>query len=190
MLRTDRKTRIALTGAVLLVLSVAGGRYWKENYGLPKRFAVVESEKVFRSGVVTPAQLEYVTHEFGLRSVLSLLDPKAPESIAEKAAAERLGLRWINVPLPGNGASDAAQRARIRAVLLDPSLEPILLHCAAGTNRTGLAAGMYRLYVQHWPLDAVLDEMFTFGFENEPKHRNLLEALRSEAELADAETPP
>jgi len=69
-------------------------------------------------------------------------------------------------------------------VLLDPALRPILVHCAAGVNRTGLAIGMYRLHVEGWTLEQVLEEMRHFGFEDLPKHENLRNALAAEAELA------
>jgi protein-tyrosine phosphatase len=117
--------------------------------------------------------------------VLSLLDANAPETIAERAAAEKLGLRWINVPLPGNGASTPEQRERIKQVLFDDSPSGLLVHCAAGTNRTGLAVGMYRMHRQGWTLDQVRAEMRRFDFEDEPHHENLRQALVAEAALAN-----
>ena len=147
---------------------------------MPKRFGVVEPGRLYRCGEISPAQLEHLAAEYHLRTVLSLLAPDAPESVAERQAAERLGLRWVNVPLPGNGASTAEERTRIKAVLFDLDAGPTLVHCAAGTNRTGLAVGMYRLHRHGWTLEQVLAEMRDFGFEDLPKHENLRQALEAE----------
>ena len=154
----------------------------------PRRFAIVEPGRVYRSGEVTPRQLDHLKREYGIRTVLSLLNPEAPETVAEKEAAERLGLRWVNVPLPGSGASRPEDRARIKEVLLDPDAAPLLVHCAAGTNRTGLAIGLYRLHQQHWTVDQVLDEMRRFDFEDLAKHENLRQALY--AEWQRSQSPP
>ena len=116
--------------------------------------------------------------------MISLLNPDAPESIAEREAAERLGLRWHNIPLRGNGASTPADRDRIRQLLSAPPAEPTLVHCAAGTNRTGLAIGMYRIRHDGWTVEQVIDEMLRFDFENGTHHANLRDALAGEAELA------
>lgn len=173
-----------LLAAGLLVLAGFGGCWWQRYGWLPKRFHVVEPGAVYRCGTLTPAQLARLQQRYGIRTVLSLLNPAARESRLERAAAARLGVRWLNVPLPGDGASTPEQRDRIRAIMLDRSLRPILVHCAAGVNRTGLAIGIYRLHVDGWTLEQVLDEMRRIGFEDLPKHENLRQALADEARLA------
>ncbi len=168
----------------LLILAGFGGCWWQRYGWLPKRFHVVEPGAVYRCGALTPAQLARLQQRYGIRTVLSLLNPAARESRLEKAAAARLGVRYLNVPLPGDGSSTPEQRARIRAIMLDRSLRPILVHCAAGVNRTGLAVGIYRLHVDGWTLEQVLDEMRRIGFEDLPRHENLRQALAAEARLA------
>ena len=167
-MRSSSRRLIWATSAFVVV--IAGALFWFAQRGTPKRFGVVAEGRLYRSGEISPPELEHVAGAYGLRTVLSLLNPDVPESAAERRAAERLGLRWINVPLPGNGASTPAQRERIKAVLFDPEAGPILVHCAAGTNRTGLAVGMYRLHRQGWTLDQVLSEMREYGFEDLPRH--------------------
>jgi protein tyrosine phosphatase (PTP) superfamily phosphohydrolase (DUF442 family) len=138
---------------------------------------------VYRSGKVSPAQLAEVAREHGVKRVLSLLDPAAPESVAERDAAARLGIEWLNVPLRGNGASTPEARDRIREILAQRD-KPLLIHCAAGSNRTGLACGMLRIHEQGWTVEQVIAEMKTYDFEDEPDHENLRQALLAEQELA------
>jgi protein tyrosine/serine phosphatase len=179
------KRRFWLAGGVVVVLlGVAGGALAYQAYRLPKRFAAVAEGHLYRSGEVSPGQLERLQREYGVRRVVSLLNAEAPVTVAERAAAERLGLEWCNVPLPGNGASTPADRERIRALLTDPHAAPTLVHCAAGVNRTGLAVGLYRLHQEHWPLERVLAELQSFGFEDDLKHENLRQALTEESQAA------
>jgi protein tyrosine phosphatase (PTP) superfamily phosphohydrolase (DUF442 family) len=166
----------AVAGAVLVS--------WDLGQRLPKRFAPVVEGRLYRSGAVSPGQLARLARDYGIRSVLSLLDPNAPESIAERQAAERLGIAWHNVPLPGDGASTPAERARLKALLFDVKGMPMVVHCAAGANRTGLAIGLYRLHKQGWTLEEALDEMRRFGFKDRPQHENLRQALAAEAAAA------
>lgn len=186
-MRLRFKRRIWLASGVLVILlGVAGGALAYQAYRLPKRFAAVVEGHLYRSGEVSPGQLERLQRDYGVRRVVCLLNATAPVTVAERAAAERLGLEWQNVSLPGNGASTPADRVRIRTLLTDPDAPPTLVHCAAGVNRTGLAVGLYRLHQDHWPLERVLAELHSFGFENEPRHENLRQALADEAQAAAA----
>lgn len=174
-------------GLILILVGVIGFTIYRYPQLYPKRFGIVTEGQMFRCGDITPGQLKRVTDEYGIRTVLSLLNPDVPVSQAERAAADALGLRWENVPLRGNGASTRADRDRIRAILLDNEARPLLVHCSAGVNRTGLAVGMYRLHVEHWTLDQTLKELRSTDFEDLGTHQNLLDALGEEARLANSE---
>lgn len=182
-LRQSAKVRLA-TFATLLLIGVGGSFAWRAATAWPKRFSAVDPGRVYRCGEVTPDQLSRIAAEYDLRGVLSLLNPGVPESAAERERALKLGLRWNNVPLTGDGASTSADRDRIRAILRDETNLPLLIHCAAGVNRTGLAVGMYRIHAQHWTIEQVEQELLSTDFENEPQHQNLRDALREEANLA------
>ncbi len=177
------RIRAVVLAAVLLVGALLT---WSQLNRYPKRFAVVAPGEIYRSGEVRPPHLERLKAELNLKTVLSLLNPEAPESVAEQEAAERLGIVYLNVPLRGNGASTPPDRDRIREILFDESHRPLLVHCSAGANRTGLTIGMYRLYHDGWTYEQVLAEMKQFDFEDEAHHENLRAALRAEAERAAA----
>lgn len=183
-----RRPRAWMMFAVMLSVPAACALVtlaWYEPL-VPKRFAPVVEGRLYRSGRVEPEQLRHLVEAHQIKSVICLLNAEAPETVAERAEAERLGLDWHNIPLPGDGASTPEERARIRALLAEIGDRATLVHCSAGTNRTGLAIGMYRLHHDGWPLERVMRELRTFDFEDEPHHENLREALRSEAALAAA----
>lgn len=184
-----RDPRVVVAGAVLLAL--LGGTYVVGSYrSVPKRFAPVVDGRIYRSGRITPEQLEYLQRNYGVRTVLSLLNPDAPECAAERDAARTLGLEWRNVPLPGDGESSAQQRDEILRIMRDAESGPLLVHCAAGATRTGLAVGLYRITEQGWPLETALDEMRRFGFEDEPHHESVRQALAAAEEASKPRTPP
>jgi len=178
----SRKRRVVVT-VLALAVCAAGVGVGAACYAnrLPKRFAPVVEGRLYRSGEVSPSQLERLQRDYGIGRVVCLLNSEARVTAAEREAAQRLGVVWENVSLPGDGASTPAERDRIRQLLLDPNAPPTLVHCAAGVNRTGLAVGMYRLHAQHWPLEKVMAELLASDFENEPKHEELRAALVAEA---------
>jgi protein tyrosine/serine phosphatase len=180
------KQRIGLALGLMAAAAVVGVGAWWQSTRLPRRFAPVVDGRLYRSGRVSPAQLERLQRQYGIRRVISLLDADDQATLAEQQAADRLGIEWHNIPLTGDGASTAAERDQLRQLLADPDAPPTLVHCAAGVNRTGLAIGLYRLHCQHWKLEQVLAEMRAFGFEDLPRHENLRQALAAEAEAATA----
>lgn len=152
----------------------------------PKRFAPVVDGRLYRSGELTPRQLEHLHAQYGIDRVICLLNPAATVTQREREAAAKLGIAWENVPLKGDGSSTPEDRDRLRQLISKTALEGrrTLVHCAAGANRTGLAIGMYRIHHDGWTVAEVLEEMRTFDFEDLPKHENLRAALEAEAALA------
>lgn len=182
------KRRIAFLVGLLSVVALSSAAFvWSHYARVPKRFAVVVPDRLYRSGTVTPQQLEWLQREHGIGRVISLLAEDDPVTRAEHTAGDRLGIEWYNIPLRGNGASTPPDRSRILELLTVPDSPPTLVHCAAGVNRTGLAVGLYRLHCQHWTLDEVMAELRSFDFEDLPKHENLRQAL---AEAAAATSAP
>lgn len=153
---------------------------------IPKRFGVVAEGKLYRCGEISSRELAWVQESHGVHTVLSLLNPDVPETQSERIAAEELGLNWLNIGLKGDGSSTPEQRDQIRSIVCDPQNEPLLVHCAAGSNRTGLAIGIYRINVDGWSYEQVLNEMRAYGFDDLPKHENLRAALREEAARAQS----
>ncbi|QOJ15636.1 MAG: tyrosine-protein phosphatase [Planctomycetia bacterium] len=169
-------------GTLLSVMAaLALAATWDTRPDLPRRFGVVEAGELYRSGEISPRQLAHLARERGVRTVISLLDPSAPVSQRERAAAERLGLRWVNIPLRGDGSSTAGDRARILEALERADNGPTLVHCAAGSNRTGLAIGLHRIVRRGWTVERAMEELRSYDFEDLPKHQNLRDALREAA---------
>lgn len=184
-----RRNMVLLAGG-LTILAVAGATLWSNQARVPKRFGVVVAGELYRCGDVTPEQLAQLVQSHHIVAVLSLLNATAPQTIAEREAAKRLGIEWYNVPLTGDGASTPADREKIKRILFAERAGPLLVHCSAGTNRTGLTVGLYRICKQGWTFEQVLAEMKDYDFEDEAHHENLREALKSEAAMVAGQSMP
>ena len=71
-----------------------------------------------------------------------------------------------------------------------PALQPVLVHCRHGSDRTGTMVAIHRIVVEGWTKAQATDEMVNGGFGFHPVWRNLLryidaldvDAIRAEVE--------
>ncbi len=169
-------------GVMLLLAGTATAyvHHWRTVH--PKRLAEVISGRLYRCGRLTPTQLEFVHDHYHFRSIVSLIDPHHPSADKERDWAAANHVQWLSVPLPGDGATTPEQRALLKQLLIDEGAEPpILVHCAAGSSRTGVACALVRICGQGWTADTAIAEMEQFGFRS--KHDRIRVMLRDEAVL-------
>lgn len=184
--KTKQSSRLWVIGLLAVAIGVAGFVGYQQ-WQLPKRFATVEEGRLYRSGEVHPHHLRTLRDDYKIKRIISLLNPDAPISATERAACEELGLEYINIEMRGNGDSTPEARQQVLSLLLGEDDTPTLVHCAAGTNRTGLAIGLYRIHKQGWTYEDVLKEMKRYSFDDLPKHEGMREALREAAETKNAD---
>lgn len=155
---------------------------------VPKRFGVVEQDKIFRSGRIAPHLIRKTLQKHGIKVVVDLTKPdqQNPSWCAEQAVTEELGINRYNFPLCGDGTGDIANYANAIAVIESSKKEnkPVLVHCAAGVQRTGGVIASYRLLVEKQPPATAYAELTRYGWK--PRHdKILLDYLNSHmAELA------
>ncbi len=108
-------------------------------------FAAVEPGLLYRSNHPTPGRLAAMTRRLGLKTVINLRGQARNGSdalVRERAA--RLGLDFIDMALESRGAP---QRDRILRLdqIYRTMRTPALIHCKSGSDRAGLAAGVWVL---------------------------------------------
>jgi len=81
------------------------------------------------------------------------------EMEAERTLAGKLGIGFVNLPMPGDGFGEEAQFRKVLEVIDDPERQPVLVHCARGTCRTGSAVALYRFERDGWTIQDVAAEM-------------------------------
>ncbi|HEY3265384.1 MAG TPA: tyrosine-protein phosphatase [Armatimonadota bacterium] len=158
----------------LAVAALAPCAFAKVPAGLPNFQTVAPG--IYRGAAPTRQGLAALK-AMGVHTVIDLRI--APKTVrAEKAAAERLGLAWMNIPM-GKEAPTRKQVDRLLAALAKAPREPVFVHCQHGADRTGAMIGIYRVQVQKWPFDRAYAEMRRYGFK--PYLTELKNAVRSRA---------
>jgi uncharacterized protein (TIGR01244 family) len=143
---------------------------------------------VLSAGQPTPPQLEHAARA-GLKTVINLRSEAEAGFEWERAAAERLGLRYV--PLPVAGAADLTRENVER---LDRALRealaggPVLLHCASG-NRVGALLALREAWLHGAEPEAALAFGRASGLTGlEPQTRELLGLPATSEERLDRRT--
>jgi len=162
--------RIAMAIAVALTLVVGGGATWltiqvQNNRLVWDHFDVVTPGTLYRSGQLTPDQLTDAIQAYNLQTVVSFLRP-GPKVEAERELVEDQGARFVNLPMPGDGFGREYQFRQVLELLDDPANQPVLVHCARGTCRTGALVALYRMERQGWMIDDVAAELHRQGYHH------------------------
>lgn len=127
---------------------------------LPKNFAAVTPGILYRSGQMRPEHLEQVIAEEGIRTIVCL----NPGDRAEEAEiARRLGIDYVELPMPGDGRGEATLFHEYLKIVGQPERRPVLVHCAAGAYRTGVAVALYRMVFSGWTAESAMREMAYYG---------------------------
>ncbi len=172
------------TGTVaLLTLAVSASvltGYTLRYHLLPRRFAVVEEGRIYRSAFPKPYVLRNIIENKGLKTVLTLLKtfPGSERDEKEEALCAEHGVQVVRIGMPGDGRGTFDALDKAADLLADPQRYPVLVHCSAGVNRTGAAIAAYRMRHCGWSLEQALAESDRFGW---PLSENpeLCEHLRS-----------
>ena len=73
--------------------------------------------------------------------------------------SRRLGVDFVNLPMPGDGLGEERQFREVLKILDDPDRRPALVHCAGGTCRTGASVAFYRFERDGWTPEDVASEL-------------------------------
>jgi protein tyrosine/serine phosphatase len=120
---------------------------WLRSQRGPTRFQQV-APALYRGGQPTAAHLAAL-HALGVRTIVDLRNTPAAVA-AERAEADRLGLRFLSFPFSGLGAPDPTQLRAIVAALVDAANGPVYVHCQQGRDRTSLVVALYRVWHDGW----------------------------------------
>jgi protein tyrosine/serine phosphatase len=142
---------VVLPAGWLIVLDRQGRLVW-DHWDEAKRGVL------YRSGQLTGDQLTAAIKRHGIRTVINLQMP-GDELAAERDLCARLGVDFVNLPMPGDGFGEEWQFREILKIIDDPQRRPAVVHCARGTCRTGAAVAIYRFERDGWTLEDVATEM-------------------------------
>lgn len=167
--------RRALVIIALATAAIVGGAFLyakviRERV-FPKRWGVVEQGQIYRSGQLHPALVERTLKGNGIDVIVDLnqLEPENASQRAEEQAAAKLHIERRLFPLIGDGTGDIEQYAQAIARIVEARRadETVLVHCSAGTYRTGGVVACYRMLVEGWPPEKARDEMIDYRWTSD-----------------------
>lgn len=133
-----------------------------------KRWGAVAPGLVFRSGQVSRFLIRPTLKQHGIRHIICMTSPDAGDADqqAELAAAKELGIDHVFLPLNGRGVGKVEHFTTAIKRLAENARngEPVLVHCHAGSQRTGGVIAAYRLLIEHRSPQFVLDELQQYGW--------------------------
>ena len=147
----SKKIKItARISAVLLALFGAYRLYMTEQ----GNFHAITPGEAYRSAQLDGKRLEHYIKKYRIKSILSLRNDNdngtAEWYKEETGVSSEYGLAYYTVPLSSKREPDAERAAEIIRVF-NSAPRPILIHCRAGADRTGLVAAMWKVSVDKEP---------------------------------------
>ena len=95
----------------------------------------------------------------------TIIDLQIKPTKYEKADAEALGMKYINIPMYDDKyPTDDAINTFLKEVN-DPANGTVYVHCKGGRHRTGVTGAVYRMTKYGWDYDKSMQEMLNYNFD-------------------------
>lgn len=160
----------SMIAAALVFFLIAGIVLWVtflEDRVTAKRWGVVVRGAVFRSGQISKQMLEPTLRKHGIAVVIDLngIEPSDENQAYEIATLPRLGVEVHRFQLRGDGTGNIERYAQAIQTIEEcrRTGRKVLVHCAAGSQRTGGVVAAYRLLVQHESPKTIVNELRRYG---------------------------
>lgn len=119
---------------------------------LENNFHAVVDGEAYRSAQPTPEIIRSYSAKYHIATIINLRGSASgqPWYDAEISTAKALGIRHIDFGIAGNEVLSAQNSSEL-IELMRSAPKPVLIHCKAGSDRTGLAAALYLAAVAKLP---------------------------------------
>jgi tyrosine-protein phosphatase SIW14 len=124
-------------------------------------FAQVDAN-LYRGGMPSEQGLKQLKAA-GVKTIVSLANERKFVD-GERAAAEKLGIRFIFIPLSAWRGPRQNDIDAFLSITDTKDQGPIFVHCLHGEDRTGAMIAMYRMQHDGWTEKKAYDEMLDNGF--------------------------
>jgi tyrosine-protein phosphatase SIW14 len=102
--------------------------------------------------------------KLGITTIVDLRGENPQLGESERQQAEKLGIRFVNIPVSGWAPPSNEQVAQFLSIFRNNPNERVFVHCRFGDDRTGVFVATYRMAYENWPAEQAMNEMYYFGF--------------------------
>ncbi len=180
---------------IALVALVFGGFLIAWNNGLrdrfvPRKFGVVEPGVLYRSGQISPQMIRPTIEKYHI-GVIVAMNPdfkhKTDFPMAEAEAAKELGVERYLFPLDGKGLGNLDSYVNAIATIEKAKRAgtPVLIHCAAGAQRTGGVIACYQMLVEGVSPAEAAKQMRQYGWDPQDNSQLVPFLNKNMSELAE-----
>jgi protein tyrosine/serine phosphatase len=152
--------RIAIVTLVLLMLSAAGVFLYVEEQG---NFHAITHGEAYRSGQLDRDELEYYISTYNIRSIINLRGEHPDELwyIEEKEVSAQHNAKHYDVSLSST-REPYEENIRQLIDIFKNAPRPVLIHCQAGADRSGLASAMWKVIIDKEPKSEAQKQLSIF----------------------------
>ena len=158
------RSTLAVASVLFALAAVSFGQVSKTSEAFPqvkiKNFGQMDTN-YYRGG--QPKEDQYQSlKDLGVTTIIDLRnDPEA----YEKPTAERLGMKYINIPMDDAEYPSEATIATFLKEINNPENGVMYVHCKGGKHRAGVTGAVYRMTKYGWNYDQAFSEMERFNFD-------------------------
>ena len=178
-----RPVQIAF-GLSIAALMIGAPLYFQSYHSRQYRnVRVVKNGVLYRSAQLPVGGLQRLVNDYRIKTVVCLRNGDKANDQAEEKYCVANGIRFVRVPprswsRDDDGAAPVEEGlAAFREVMKDEANFPVLLHCFAGTHRTGAYVAVYRMDFGGWSNERAMNELRNLGYVTLDEDRNVFEFL-------------
>ena len=155
-----RQSKLIRTAAAFICFLgiIAAARLWYlEEQG---NFHPITPGEAYRSAQLDQDEQEYYILKFGIRSIINVRGKKNGESwyMKELTTCQDLGVRHFDLKFsPKKAPSPRRILKLLRLFRIAP--RPVLIHCQAGADRSGLAAALWKVVIDGAPKSVAREQL-------------------------------
>jgi protein tyrosine phosphatase (PTP) superfamily phosphohydrolase (DUF442 family) len=135
----------ALIWAVLIAIPILAYAGWIQIFG---NVDTVVPNKVYRSATLSESTLRSFVAAHGIRTVVNLRGESPGQGWyeGERRLTADMGVQQVDLPMSAIRVPSPELMAKLIDTL-KTAPTPMLIHCSSGSDRTGLASGLYLMVV-------------------------------------------
>lgn len=140
-----RNFKIPITALLLFILLSASYFFYMEEQG---NFHTITQGESYRSAQLDRDELEYYINKYDIKSIINLCGehPDEPWYKEEREISSMHNIQHYNIPLSSSREPDESVVRNLIDIYNNTS-RPVLIHCQAGADRSGLAAAIWKVVV-------------------------------------------